>query len=142
MLAEYSISWKYPGGVDSFNISLNQKALPEKSSGTARVTYKELLTIIVETEGILNSRPLTYVTDEMRDLLTPSQLVIGRRLLSSHGSVNRPSEGYHTVHDLSRREKYLNTLLSHFWKRWQKEYLTELRVHHNCNSSNREEANV
>ena len=31
----------------------------------------------------------------------------------------------------------LNTLLSHFWKRWQKEYLTELRVHYNCNSSNK-----
>ena len=30
-----------------------------------------------------------------------------------------------------------NTLLSHFLKRWQKEYLTELRVHHNCSSSNR-----
>ena len=35
----------------------------KKSLGTARVTYEELLTIIVETEGILNSRPLTYVSD-------------------------------------------------------------------------------
>ena len=71
---------------------------------------------------------------------TPSQLVIGRLLLSSNGSAKQPSAG-HTVHDLSRREKQLNTILSHFWKRWQTEYLTELRVHHNCNSSNREEAN-
>ena len=114
----------------------------KKSLGTARVTYEELLTIIVETEGILNSRPLTYVSDEMRDPLTPSQLVIGRRLLSSHGSAKQPSAGYHTVRDLSRREKYLNTVLSHFWKRWQKEYLTELRVHHNCNSSNRKPTRV
>ena len=44
------------------------------------------------------------------------------------------------MRDLSRREKYLNTVLSHFWKRWQKEYLTELRVHYNCNSSNKKPA--
>ena len=89
----------------------------KKSLGTARVTYEELLTIIVETEG----RHPTYVSDEMRDPLTPSQLVIGRRLLSSNGSAKQPSAGHtlHTVHDLSRREKYLNTTLSHFWKRWQ-----------------------
>ena len=109
----------------------------KKSLATARVTYEELHTIVVETEGILSSRPLTYVSDEMRDSLTPAQLVIGRRLLSSRESVNRPSAGYHPVHDLSVREKYLNTVLSHFWKRWQKEYLTELRIHHNCNSSNK-----
>ena len=114
----------------------------KKSLGTARVTYEELLTIIVETEGILNSRPLTYVSDEMRDPLTPSQLVIGRRLLSSHGSAKQPSGGDHTVRDLSRREKYLNAVLSHFWKRWQKEYLTELRVHHNCNLNNRKPTRV
>ena len=35
---------------------------------------------------------------------TPSQLVIGRLLLSSNGSAKQPSAG-HTVHDLSRREK-------------------------------------
>ena len=66
-----------------------------------------------------------------------TQLLIGRRLLSTHGSVKQPSAVYHTVRDLSRREKYLNTVLSHFWKDWQKEYLTELRVHYNCNSSNK-----
>ena len=73
----------------------------------------------------------------MRHPPTPSQLVIGRPFLSSHGSAKQPSAGNHTVRVLSRREKYLNTVLPHFWKRWQKEYLTELRVHQNCNSSNR-----
>ena len=144
LLAEYSISWKYNvalapwwGGFFERILVKSTKRCLKKILGTARVTYEELLTIIVETEGILNSRPLTYVSDEMRDPLTPSQLVIGRRLLSSPGSAKQPSGGDHTVRDLSRREKYLNAVLSHFWKRWQKEYLTELRVHHYCNSSNR-----
>ena len=142
LLAEYSVSWKYNvalapwwGGFFERLVKSTKRCL-KKSLGTARVTYEELLTVIVETEGILNSRLLTYVSDEMRDPLTPSQLVIDRRLLNLHGNAKQPSAGY-TVRDLSRREKYLNTLLSHFWKRWQKEYLTELRVHHNYNSSNR-----
>jgi len=61
----------------------------------------------VEIEEILNSRPLTYADDEMRDPLTPSQLVIGRRSLNTDGSIGRPhAEGSQTVHEMSRREKY------------------------------------
>ena len=122
------------------NVSLNQQsAVCKKTLGTARVTYKELLTVVVEIEGILNSRPLTYVGYEMRDSLSPSQLVIGRRSLNSERSINRPcAKTPHTVRELSRRKKYLKTVLSQFWKLWQKEYLTELRVHHHCNLKNRQ----
>ena len=140
LLAEYSISWKYNvalapwwGGFFERLVKSTKRCL-KKSLGTARVTYEELLTIVVETERILNSRPLTYVCDEMRHPLAPSQLVICPRLLSSHGSLNDQ------VQDITLcaifqdvLENYLNTVLSLFWKRWQKEYLTELRVHHNCN---------
>ena len=99
----------------------------KKSLGTARVTYEKLLTIVVETEGILNSRPLTYVSDEMRDPLAPSQLVIGRRLLSSHGSLNDQVQDT-TLCAIFQdvRENYLNTVLSLVWKRWQKEYLNRI----------------
>jgi len=33
-------------------------------------------------KGVLNSRPLTYVYDEIDEILTPSHLVLGRRLMS------------------------------------------------------------
>jgi len=93
----------------------------------------------VKIEGILNSRPLNYVDDELRDPLTPSQLVMGLRLLSTEGSSSQPrAKGSQTLHEMSRREKYLTTVLLQFWKRWQKEYLTELRVHHNCSLKNRQ----
>ena len=90
----------------------------------------------MEIEGILNSRPLTYVDDELRSPLTPSQLFVGRRLLSKEGKT--PSKTPPTRSELSRRAKHLTTVLSQFWRRWQKEYLTELRVHHNCQLKNRQ----
>ena len=75
---------------------------------------------------------MTYVDDELRNPLTPSQLIIGRRLLSSERKTGGPpSTAPQTGSELSKRAKYLTTVLSQFWRRWQKEYLTELRVHHN-----------
>ena len=44
---------------------------------------RNFYTVLVEIEGVLNSRPLTYVFDEMNEPLTPSQLSIGRRILST-----------------------------------------------------------
>ena len=74
--------------------------------------------------------------DELRSPLTTSQLMIGRRLLSKAGKT--PLEAPRTRSELPRRLKYLTTVLSQFWRGWQKEYLTELRVHHNCQLKNRQ----
>ena len=52
-----------------------------KCMGKSRLTYDELVTFSVEAESIINSRPLTYVDDDPNnDVLTPSQLVCGRKL--------------------------------------------------------------
>ena len=49
----------------------------------AKLTYEELLTVVVEIECLLISRPLTDVSSEDRvELLTSSHLLTGRRLLS------------------------------------------------------------
>ena len=46
-----------------------------------RLGHDELLTILLEVKGTLNSRPLTYAYDEVSaEILTPSHLVYGRRL--------------------------------------------------------------
>ena len=49
----------------------------------AKLTYEELLTVVVKIECVLNSRPLTYVSSEdTEEPLTSSHLLTGRRLLS------------------------------------------------------------
>ena len=41
-----------------------------------------------------------------------------------------------------RREKHLQTVLQHFWSRWQKVYPTELREHRHPNQSKGPVVNV
>ena len=57
----------------------------------------------------------------------------GRRILSlpdvrasSQDSINQAVSS----EDLPRRRRYLGSLLEHFWKRWSREYVTELRNLH------------
>ena len=96
----------------------------------ARLTDEELETLLIEIEGVLNSRPLTYVYDELDEQpLTPSSLVIGRRLLDPVELrdidiliLSKPA--------LFKKDRYLRTLLKHFWSRWKREYLTSLREFH------------
>ena len=97
----------------------------------AKLTYKELLTVIIEIECVLNSRPLTYVNPEdMDEPLTPSHLVMGRRLLSLPEEVFVHEEKDNEVVLPTRRQRYFILLLAHFWTRWSREYVVDLLEHH------------
>ena len=90
-----------------------------------------MLTVLSEVEGILNSRPLTYLDSEnFEEPLTPSHLFLGKRLLREPEYVETKEEIIVTTENLSRRAKYLQTLLSQFWSHWRREYLSELREAH------------
>ena len=57
--------------------------------GSSKLTYEELLTVLVEVECVLNSRRLTYVySEEAEEPLTPSHLLLGHRLLSKSASTS------------------------------------------------------
>ena len=97
---------------------------------TARLSYEELLTLLVQIEGVMNSRPLTYLYEDNDQPLTLSHLVLGRLLTPAKSDRSYVSEELDSSRKASRRQKHLRTVLEHFWKRWQREYLTQLRENH------------
>ena len=112
----------------------NTKRRLRNTLRNARLKCDELRTVLVEVEGTLNSRPLIYISsDDPEEPLTLSHLMFGRRILSLlEVTGNRKGSVDHTVssEDLPKRRKYLGLLLEHFWRRWSREYVTELRNLH------------
>ena len=100
----------------------------------AAVDYEEFLTVVIEIEGIMNSRPLTYINSDVEEILTPGHLLIGKRILDENK--NEIGEEQSDRVKLSRRAKYLKELTDHYWSRWRKEYLVELRSSHIQNQEN------
>ena len=105
------------------------KACLRKVLGNARLSFDELFTVLVEVEGTLNSRPLTYEYDEVEhEVLTPSHLIFGRRIKSMPDEIAEDPED--NENSVSARFRYLTVKLAHFWNRWRKEYLANLREFH------------
>ena len=100
----------------------------------ANITYDELLTILVEIEGVINCRPLCYLySDTFDEVLTPSHLMTGRRLISVRQKLPTDISEESRV-TLTNRLKYLRSLIGHYEKRWKCEYLTELRESQRSNN--------
>ena len=99
-----------------------------KVLGKALLTFTELNTLLVKIEGVINSRPLTAVSDDHRDPspITPAHLAIGRPLDQlpdvSHENLEVSSKR------IMERYLYLQRLLNNYWKRWKQEYLHHLTV--------------
>ena len=105
------------------------KACLKRVLGNAKLTFDELLTVVTEIEGTLNSRPLTYAYDELdEDVLTPSHLIYGRRIKSLPDENVEEEEEHETA--CSKRFRHVALRLTHFWNRWRREYLTDLREFH------------
>ena len=87
------------------------------------LTDPQLLTLLTEAEAIVNSRPLTHISEDPEDLgaLTPNHLLLGRH--RNWASIRDTSEV-----DICSRKKYkqVQALAATFWKRWTKEYLPSL----------------
>ena len=99
----------------------------KKSVGKNCLFYDELLTLVTE---VLNSRPLTYVSSEdIEEPLTPSHLLGGYRILTLPDPPIPDDQDY-SPEGLTRRMSHLSRILQHFWNRWKREYLLELREFH------------
>ena len=89
------------------------------------LTYEQFNTCIIEIESILNSRPLTPISSDPNDLiaLTPSYFLIG----DISKELPEYDLRYTPVSRLSMWQR-IQHIKQHFWKRWHKEYLNELRT--------------
>ncbi|XP_067654469.1 uncharacterized protein [Haliotis asinina] len=93
--------------------------------GDQSVTESVLQTVLVEVEGILNSKPLGYVSTDAKDVdpITPNILLMGRR------DASLPQVVYPADELLGRKRwRHSQVLAAQFWKHFVKYYLPTLQV--------------
>jgi len=87
------------------------------------LTDEVLSTLVIQVEGIMNSRPITPYSDDPRDKepLTPNHLLLMRNQSLLPSAISSKEDTY------TRRWKQVQFLADQFWKRWLKEYLPSLQ---------------
>ena len=119
------------------------KKCHKKTVGRTSLDYDELNTALVETESIINSRPLTYIygdDESISHLLTPSHFFNGRKISSLPNDEH--FEIISTHNTLTRRQQHHKRLLQQFAKQWRREYLLSLRERPTTKSANGNPATV
>ena len=97
----------------------------KKVVGKTTLTFLELQTVLIEVESILNSRPLCCLfDDDIEEPLTPNHLLFGRAL-PLHNVHSGDSEV--VAKPSPRRARYIETVVNHYWERWRREYVLNLR---------------
>ncbi|GBL89761.1 hypothetical protein AVEN_149075-1 [Araneus ventricosus] len=92
--------------------------------GRSNLTYEEFLTVSIQIEGILNSRPLCPLSSSADDLnaLTPAHFLIGRSMNSIiEPNLTELSEG------ILKRWQRVARLMPLIWNKWHRGYLSELQ---------------
>ena len=88
---------------------------------------ESLRTLLAEVENIVNSRPLTFPTDDPQDLSGP---LTPNHLLTTKSKVVLPPPGEFQTEDMYSRKQWrrVQYLTEVFWSRWKREYLQTLQV--------------
>ncbi|GFX79547.1 integrase catalytic domain-containing protein [Trichonephila clavipes] len=123
------ISWKFIppqapwwGGFWERLIELVKRTL-RKTLGKTSLNHEEMYTVLCDCESLINSRPLTYVTDDVEDLkpLTPAMFLQDIR------EVGVPELDQIDENKLNKRLVYRNRIQNDLRKRFRVEYLGQLR---------------
>lgn len=99
----------------SLQVVLKDQTVPEEV----------LHTVLIEVEGILNSKPLGYVSSDIADPdpITPNLLLMGRR------DASLPQAVYGTSDLLGRRRwRHSQIIADHFWGQFTRRYLPSLQL--------------
>ncbi|GFY06738.1 uncharacterized protein TNCV_5083801 [Trichonephila clavipes] len=97
----------------------------KRAIGNLHFTFEEFETIMIQVEGILNSRPLTPLSSDANnfDVLAPGHLLIGRPITS----IPEPNLIDVNENRLSRWEK-ITKVAQRTWKKWKSDYLNILQA--------------
>lgn len=92
--------------------------------GLTNLTFEEMATCLIQVEAILNSRPLTPLSNDPSDLtpLTPAHFLIGRSLVM----LPHPQIQSTNISQLQRFRR-VECLKQHFWNRFSQEYILWLQ---------------
>ena len=130
-LRQRSIQWKFNppaashmGGVWERQIRTVRKVLNSVMQEQS-LDQETLSTMFCLVESVINSRPLTAVSDDHRDLkpLSPNDL-----LLLGHEPMLPPGEFVRQDLYCKRRWRQVQYLADIFWRRWIREYLPTLQL--------------
>uniref|UniRef100_A0AAF5Q730 Integrase catalytic domain-containing protein n=1 Tax=Wuchereria bancrofti TaxID=6293 RepID=A0AAF5Q730_WUCBA len=122
----------WQGGIYERLIRLTKNAL-KRAIGRKFLTERELVTLIAEVEGILNTRPLTYVNFDDCVIIRPVDFILPNASLHLPMIKNDDTQDEFSPHRLDTRGRLVkywkSTLktLDVFWEIWRTEYLTSLR---------------
>ena len=125
-LAEHKVRFRFnPPSAPHFGGTWEREIRAAKATLNAvlkaqTVPEPVLRTLLIDIEGILNSKPLGYVSSDAADLdpITPNMLLMGRRDPSS------PPVIYDERERLRRRKwRYSQVLADQFWRRFVRYYL-------------------
>ena len=147
-LEYHGVTWKFIpkrapwyGGFWERLVGLTKQSL-RKVLGRAFVSLPVLQTTVVEIEAVLNDRPLTYVSSDVRDVepLTPAHLLCGRRITSlpHEHEENLDDPDYVDATTMRKQVDKHTRILNHFKSRWKREYLTSLREFHKACGHNKQ----
>ena len=89
--------------------------------GRAMLTFDQLRTVLTEVEAILNSRPLSYVPDETKEVVTPAHLIVGRRLTTIPPPTSTAERLGGNI-DVGKKWRNRLMLINRFWKAWRNDY--------------------
>ncbi|XP_065178471.1 uncharacterized protein LOC135809125 [Sycon ciliatum] len=132
LTSEYAgqgIEWKFNpprsphfGGVFE-RIVRSMKQVLQTVLYKADLTEEELQTVLVQAEALINSRPLTTLSEESEDLepLTPLHFLVGHSRVAT--ALEATPEG-----GLHRRWQLLQDLMKRIWKRWLREIVARANL--------------
>ena len=141
-LLKESITWKFNppaashmGGVWERQIRSVRKVLsPMLREHGDRLDDESLRTLMCEIEAVINSRPLTFVSNDPNDdaPLTPNHILHMKPVMLPPPGNFQKEDVY-----LRRRWRRVQYLTNLFWSRWRREYLVTLQERQKWNNPKR-----